>query len=64
MVTRLSGVQSVIIQAVTKSDNHAAGVQFLYYEYYDRSNLIIKKKQFQTKELPSYIEKGKFALKY
>ena len=42
MLTRLSGVQSVIIQAITKSDNHAAGVQFVYYEYDDRTNLIIK----------------------
>ena len=36
--TEWSLIRSVIIQVVTKSDDRAAGVRFVYHEYDDRPN--------------------------
>ena len=38
--TEWSPIQSVIIQAITKSDGRAAGVRFVYHEYdYSNNNI-------------------------
>ena len=34
--TEWSPIRSVIIQVITKSDDRAAGVRFVYHEYYHR----------------------------
>ena len=36
--TEWSPIRSVIILVITKSDDSAAGVQFVYHEYDDRPN--------------------------
>ena len=41
--TEWSPIQSVIIRVITKSDDRAAGVQFVYHEYDYRLNRIYNK---------------------
>ena len=68
----LSPIQSVIIRVIRKSDDHAAGVRFVYHEYEYRLNWttrspIINHKNYNFREKekkPSYEKRGKFALKY
>ena len=36
--TEWSPIRSVIIRVITKSDDRAAGVRFVYYEYDNRPN--------------------------
>ena len=60
MVIGLSGVEfspAVIIRVITKSDDRAAGVRFLYYEY-DYYQLIIKIIISEKKKNSEVMRKG------
>ena len=68
--TEWSPIRSVIIQVITKSDDHAAGVRFVYHEYDYRQNWttrslnFVNHKNYNFREKKkSYERKGKFALK-
>ena len=73
--TEWSPIRSVIIRVITKSDDRAAGVRFVYHEYDYRPNWTTRKSYYQLiikitvsrprkEELPSYERKGKFTIKY
>ena len=55
--TEWSPIRSVIIRVITKSDDRAVGVPFVYQEYDYRPSFREKKNK------PSYVKKGQFTLK-
>ena len=55
--TEWSPIQSVIIRVITKSDDRAAEVRFLYYEY-DYYQLIIKIIISEKKKNSEVMKKG------
>ena len=71
--TEWSPIRSVIIRVITKSDDRAAGVRFVYHEYDYRLNwttrsaiiyqLIIKNYNFREKENSKVMKKGKIRIK-
>ena len=56
--TEWSPIQSVVIQVITKWDDRAAGVQFVYHELPINHKITISEKR----RIPRF-EKGKFTLK-
>ena len=63
--TEWTPIRSVIIRMITKSDDRAAGVRFVYHEYDHRPNCTTRINHKITisekRRIPKY-EKGKFTL--
>ena len=65
--TEWSSIRSVIIRVITKSDDRAAGVRFVYHEYVDNTKsyyqLIIKITTSEERKIANLCDKRKIYIK-